>query len=144
MIYTALTKKALEICFNAHKEQKDKSGLPYVFHPFHLAESMDDELSTVCALLHDVIEDTDISFGDLRKRGFPEEVITVLSFLTHEPSVPYEKYIENIAKNKTAVKIKIADLRHNSDLSRLNEITENDIERKEKYQRAIEYLENHR
>lgn len=141
MIYTALTKKALEICFNAHKEQKDKSGLPYVFHPYHLAENMDDELSTVCALLHDVIEDTDISFGDLRKTGFPEDVIDVLLYLTHENGVPYEKYIENIAKNKTAVKIKIADLRHNSDLSRLEEITQKDIERIEKYQRAIEYLE---
>lgn len=144
MIYTALTKKALEICFNAHKEQKDKAGLPYVFHPFHLAESMDDELSTVCALLHDVIEDTDYTFSDLRKAGFPEEVIDVLSFLTHVDTVSYEKYIERIAENKTAVKIKIADLRHNSDLSRLEEITEKDNERKEKYQRAIEYLEKHR
>ena len=65
MLYTSLTKKALTLCFEAHKDQVDKTGLPYVFHPFHLAEQMDDELSTVCALLHDVVEDTDITFGDL-------------------------------------------------------------------------------
>ena len=59
MIYTELTKKALALCFEAHKEQKDKTGLPYVFHPFHLAEQMDDEISTRGALLHDVVEDTD-------------------------------------------------------------------------------------
>ena len=78
MIYTPLTKKAINICFQAHKEQKDKTGLPYVFHPFHLAEQMKDETTTVVALLHDVVEDTNITFNDLRKEGFPEEVITAL------------------------------------------------------------------
>ena len=86
MIYTALTKKALKLCFEAHKEQIDKTGLPYVFHPFHLAEQMDDEISTVCALLHDVIEDTDITVEMLDQMGFPQEVLTVLKLLTHDES----------------------------------------------------------
>ena len=98
MIYTPLTKKAINICFQAHKEQKDKTGLPYVFHPFHLAEQMKDETTTVVALLHDVVEDTNITFNDLRKEGFPEEVITALKFLTHSPDIPYMEYVANIKK----------------------------------------------
>ena len=86
MIYTNLTKRALKLAFDAHKDQTDKSGMPYVFHPFHLAESMTDELSTVCALLHDVIEDTDITFDDLLSHGFPIEVIEILKLLTHCPT----------------------------------------------------------
>ena len=70
MIYTGLTKKALKLCFEAHKEQVDKSGMPYVFHPFHLAEQMTDEATTVVALLHDVVEDTDITFEELKKQGY--------------------------------------------------------------------------
>ena len=74
MIYTQLTKKAMKLCFAAHKDQVDKSGMPYVFHPFHLAEQMTDELTTVAALLHDVVEDTPYTFSDLRDMGFPGEV----------------------------------------------------------------------
>ena len=88
MIYTALTKKALKLCFEAHKEQVDKTGLPYVFHPFHLAEQMDDEASTVCALLHDVVEDSEISFEKLKEMGFPSEVIEVLRLLSHKVIEP--------------------------------------------------------
>ena len=82
MIYTELTKKALKLCFEAHKDQLDKSGMPYVFHPFHLAEQMKDEYSTVAALLHDVVEDTDYTFDDLKKMGFPDEVLDAMKLLT--------------------------------------------------------------
>ena len=133
MIYTALTKKALKLCFEAHKEQTDKTGLPYVFHPFHLAEQMDDELSTVCALLHDVVEDTEYGFEDLRKMGYPEEVIEVLSLLTHNDGTPYMDYVKNLSSNATAKKVKLADLRHNSDLSRLDKIDEWALKRQKKY-----------
>ena len=80
MIYTPLTKKALKISFKAHKDQVDKSGLPYVYHPFHLAEQMNDECSICVALLHDVVEDTDISLDDLASDGFPAEVIEALTY----------------------------------------------------------------
>jgi (p)ppGpp synthase/HD superfamily hydrolase len=142
MIYTDLTKKALALCFEAHKEQTDKTGLPYVFHPFHLAEQMDDELSTVCALLHDVVEDTDYTFEDLRKMGFPKDVTDVLSLLTHADGVPYMDYVENLSRNETAKKVKLADLRHNSDLTRLSpdKIDEYALKRTEKYKQAIKFL----
>lgn len=142
MIYTSLTKKALKLCFEAHKEQVDKTGLPYVFHPFHLAEQMDDEISTVCALLHDVVEDTEITLNDLRREGYPEEVIEVLTLLTHDENVPYMDYVEKIATNPTAKKVKIADLLHNSDTTRLDYIDEWAMKREEKYKKALAFLNN--
>jgi len=140
MIYTEFTKKALRLCFDAHKEQVDKTGLPYVFHPFHLAEQMDDELSTICALLHDVVEDTPYSFDDLSKIGFSNEVIEVLKLLTHDKAVPYMDYIKKLSSNKTAIKVKIADLKHNSDVSRLDAIDEKALKRAEKYNEALTFL----
>lgn len=140
MIYTPLTKKALRVCFDAHKEQDDKSGMPYVFHPFHLAEQMTDEISTVCALLHDVVEDTDITFDDLSKMGFPAEVIEVLRLLTHDDAVPYFDYVREISKNPVAKAVKLADLRHNSDSTRLDVVDEWAKKREEKYKTAITIL----
>ena len=74
MIYTPATKKAMKLCFEAHKDQADKSGMPYVFHPFHVAEQMQDEKTTIVALLHDVIEDTSYTLQDLQNMGFDKEV----------------------------------------------------------------------
>ena len=140
MIYTDLTKKALKLCFKAHKNQVDKAGMPYIFHPFHLAEQMTDEISTVCALLHDVVEDTDCTFEDMLEMGFPQEVVEVLKRLTHKDGVPYMEYVQEIAKNPIAKQVKLADLRHNSDLTRLNAVDEKTLQRVEKYKQAIQLL----
>lgn len=142
MIYTPLTKKALRLCFDAHKEQTDKTGMPYVFHPFHLAEQMTDEISTVCALLHDVVEDTDYTIEDLANMGFPSEVTDALRLLTHDPAVPYMDYVCMIAENPIARQVKLADLAHNSDLSRMepDEIDDWALARTEKYKKAIALL----
>lgn len=142
MLYTPLTKKALKICFEAHKDQTDRTGLPYVFHPFHLAEQMTDEASTVAALLHDVVEDTDITFEDLKRKGFDDSIIDILRLLTHSPETPYMDYVRAIKSNPTAVKVKLADLKHNSDLSRLDTVTDRDLERHKKYKEALELLSN--
>ena len=143
MIYTENTKKALKLCFEAHKEQTDKSGLPYVFHPFHLAEQMEDEDSTITALLHDVAEDTDISLEDIAGMGFSRTVMEALALLTHDETVPYMEYVKAIGKNPVARKVKLADLRHNSDLSRLDagQINEKALARVKKYAEAIRLLE---
>lgn len=140
MIYTAMTKMAMKLCFDTHKDQVDKTGLPYVFHPFHLAEQMDDEISTVCALLHDVVEDSDTTFEDLAKMGFSGEIIEVLKLLTHAEEVPYMDYVREIKKNPTATKVKIADLKHNSDTTRLDVVDEWAIKRNEKYAEALRIL----
>lgn len=140
MIYTDLTKKALKLCFEAHKSQVDKTNMPYVFHPFHLAEQMDDEISTVCALLHDVVEDTDITFDNLLEMGFPIEVVDIIKLLTHDEVVPYMDYVNRISCNKIATKVKIADLMHNSDLTRMDNVDEWALKRNEKYKQALRLL----
>ena len=140
MIYTPMTKKALKLCFDAHKNQIDKSGMPYVFHPFHLAEQMTDETTTVVALLHDIVEDTDYSLKDLSDMGFDCAVLDALRLLTHEEGVPYMEYVREIKTNPIATSVKLADLRHNSDLTRLDVIDEAALQRAEKYHNAIEFL----
>lgn len=140
MIYTDMTKKAMKLCFEAHKDQVDKSGMPYVFHPFHLAEQMHDEKTTIVALLHDVIEDTDYTFEDLRANGFDNEIIEALELMTHDETVPYMEYVTAIKSNPIASAVKLADLKHNSDLSRLDIIDEKALKRKEKYATAIALL----
>ena len=140
MLYTDMTKKAMKLCFEAHKDQKDKSGMPYVFHPFHLAEQMDDEISTVCALLHDVVEDTEFTAEMLGQMGFPADVLEVLALLTHDENVPYMEYVKNISTNPIAKKVKIADLMHNSDITRLDWVDEWATKRNEKYQEALRIL----
>lgn len=140
MIYTAMTKKAIKLMYEKHKDQVDKSNIPYVLHPIHVAEQMADEYRTVVALLHDIVEDTDVTLEQLDMMGFPQEVLDALRVLTHSSGVDYFKYIEEIGTNEIAIDVKLADLEHNSDLSRLDEITEKDIARVEKYKKSMAYL----
>lgn len=140
MIYTEKTKKALKLCFEAHKEQKDKSGMPYVFHPFHLAEQMDTEDSTIVALLHDVVEDSDFTLEDLLSFGFDSHIVDAISLMTHAEGVDYMEYVKKIKENPLASKVKLADLAHNSDLTRMDVVDEKVLARREKYQKAIEFL----
>ena len=140
MIYTPKTKLALKLCFDAHKEQLDKSGMPYVFHPFHLAEQMTTEETTIVALLHDLVEDTDYTIGDLTDMGFDEVVTDAIALMTHAEDVDYMDYVRAIKDNPVAKAVKLADLRHNSDLSRLDVVDEKALQRREKYLRAIALL----
>ena len=117
MIYTELTNKAMKIAYSAHHGQLDYNGIPYIFHPIHLAEGMDDEISCCAALLHDVVEDTAVTMEELA-REFPKEVIDVLKLLTHTDDTDYFDYVRSIKANPIAVKVKLADLAHNSDQSR--------------------------
>lgn len=140
MIYTAHTKHAMRLAYEAHHGQVDKDGLPYIYHPLHLAEQMPDEITTIAALLHDTVEDTNLTIDDLRAEGFPAEAIEAVRRLTHEDSVPYLDYIRALRDNPIAVTVKLADLVHNSDLTRMSTITDKDLERREKYQKAINIL----
>ncbi len=140
MIYTEQTRKALRLCFEAHKDQVDKTDVPYVFHPFHLAEQMQDEATTTVALLHDVVEDTDYTLEDLKEMGFAPEVLEAVALLTHDPHVPYMEYLAAIKPNPIARTVKLADLAHNSDPSRPVEITDWIRERWELYKTAKEFL----
>ena len=142
MLYTEMTKKALKLCFEAHKEQTDKSGMPYVFHPFHLAEQMTTEDTVVTALLHDVIEDTPYTLEDLAAMGFGETVLSALKLLTHGEDVDYMTYVRAIKENPVARAVKLADLRHNSDPTRVDTPDERMLARWEKYRQAMAILQD--
>ena len=118
MIYTELTIKAMNLAYNAHHGQFDKGGVPYIFHPIHLAEEMDDEISTCVALLHDTVEDTAVTLEDLEKE-FPAEVVNAVRLLTHGEDVDYFDYVRAIKQNPIAVKVKLEDLAHNGDPRRI-------------------------
>ena len=118
MIYTELTIKAMNLAYSAHHGQYDKGGVPYIFHPIHLAEQMDDEISTCVALLHDTVEDTDVTLEELAAI-FPREIVEAVDLLTHREGVEYFDYVRAIKANPVAVKVKLADLAHNGDPKRI-------------------------
>lgn len=141
MIYTELTNKALRIAYDAHAGQLDKCGAPYIAHPLHVAEQMDDEASTCVALLHDVVEDSDVTLDDLA-REFPPEVVEGVRLMTHDPEVDYLDYVRAIRGNPLATKVKLADLAHNSDETRFagRAVAPGELERRRKYAAAQEVL----
>lgn len=142
MIYTPLTNKAMRIAYDAHCGQLDYNGIPYIFHPIHLAEQMDDEISCCAALLHDVAEDTQVTMEEL-SREFPEEVIAVLKLLTHDDATPYFDYVRAIKTNPIALKVKLADIAHNSDQTRCigSDLTAEKLAAwKAKYEKATKIL----
>ena len=117
MIYTPMTIKAMKIAYAAHEGQEDYAGVPYIFHPMHLAEQMEDEISGTVALLHDVVEDTDVTAQALEKE-FPAEVMAAVRLLTHEPGTDYFEYVRAIRSNPVAKRVKLADIAHNTDETR--------------------------
>lgn len=119
MIYTPMTVKAMKLAYDAHEGQLDYNGVPYIFHPIHLAEQMDDEISCTVALLHDVVEDTEVTLEDL-KREFPKDVTDAVALLTHDISMDYFDYVRAIRTNPIARTVKLADIAHNSDETRAN------------------------
>ena len=132
--------EAYRIAQKAHQGQKDKAGADYINHPVTVASNVgDDESAMIVALLHDVVEDTDVTLKDLNAFLLPEES-EALRILTHDESVPYMEYIEQISHNRLATLVKMADLKHNMDLSRLAVITEKDRKRVKKYENALQYL----
>lgn len=141
MLYTTQTRKAMQLAYSAHHGQSDRSGVPYIFHPLHLAEQMKTEDEIVVALLHDVVEDTPVSLTDLERAGFSPEVLEAVRLLTHGRGVDYMDYIRALKDNPIARSVKLADLRHNSDLTRLKDHSEKTRERLEKYAAAIRLLE---
>lgn len=146
MIYTIMTEKAIKIAYTAHLNQTDKSGVPYFCHVFHVAEQFTDPVLVTVALLHDVIEDTDITARQLIEKGIPEEIVRSVETMTHKKHEPYEDYIERIALDPVATKVKLQDLYHNMDMTRMREDNVSDYDREkhlrknEKYKKAFEYL----
>ena len=131
---------ALSIARQAHEGQLDKEGVDYIEHPIYVASQVDTEEEKAVALLHDVIEDSPVSAEELLQAGLPETVVTAVQVLTKKKEQDYQTYLETVKKNPLARVVKLADLKHNSDLSRLSSITEKDRERLKKYKKAIDFL----
>ena len=132
--------KALEIATKAHEGQYDKSGVPYIEHPKHVAEGVHGDIAKATAYLHDVIEDTDVTAEDLRRDGIPEEVVEAVIMLTHDEHENYYDYIRRVKTNPIAKEVKIEDLKHNSDKSRIKRPTPMDIARWAKYKKALRII----
>ena len=143
MLYSELINKAIDIAYSAHHGQRDKAGRPYFLHPVIIASQMDNEYETCTALLHDVIEDTNITLEELEKI-FPSEITEAVSILTHKDGVDYLDYIREIKRNEIARKVKLADLKHNMDITRLGRAGADEIEafmkRMKKYELAQQIL----
>ena len=131
---------ALSIARQAHEGQLDKAGVDYIEHPIYVASQVDTEEEKAVALLHDVIEDSPVSAEELLQAGLPETVVTAVQILSKKKGQDYQIYLENVKSNSLARVVKLADLKHNSDLSRLSSVTDKDLKRFEKYKKAIDYL----
>lgn len=129
-------KRAIEIAVKAHKNQKTKDGLPYVIHPLTLMTRVDSVSEKIVAVLHDVVEDTPISLDDLRAEGFSKDLVEAVELMTHPEDMTYDDYVEKLAGNPVARRVKLADLAHNMDITRIPNPKPRDYERLEKYHRA--------
>jgi (p)ppGpp synthase/HD superfamily hydrolase len=132
--------KALEIAIKAHKGQRDLAGVDYIEHPKSVANLVNSDEEKAVAYLHDVLEDTYITEKDLLQMGIPNNIVLAVKVLTKEKNEPYTKYIERVKENKLASTVKIADLQHNMNLSRIANPSKRDYERLEKYKRALTFL----
>ncbi len=138
--HTANLEIAIGLAVQYHKGQTDKAGQPYILHPLRLMLAMPTEVERIVAVLHDIVEDTPITFEDLRKLGFAEKIVAAIECVTKREGEDYDSFIERISHNPLATAVKLADLADNMDLSRLSEVTEKDRERVAKYKLAVERL----
>ena len=135
--------KAISIATAAHEGHFDKGGKPYILHPLHLMNQlMFDTQLAVIAVLHDVVEDSSYSFDELVIDGFSDRVLAALILLTHNDNEDYlQDYIPKICTNYDAIRVKRKDLEHNSDITRLKELGDKDLERLKKYHTALSVLD---
>ena len=134
--------RAITIAAEAHAGQKDRAGAPYILHPIRLMIQMDSENAMMAAVLHDVVENSVWTLDDLRKEGFSNEVLNAVDSLTHrdKEGEDYWDYIQRAKSDPIAIKVKLADLEDNLNPDRLNEITEKDEKRFDRYRKAQEML----
>lgn len=134
-------KTAIEIATQAHQNQVDKAGQPYINHPLAVMGRVETEAEKIVAVLHDVVEDTPVTLAELRKHGFSQEVLAAVEAMTKVEWMSYGDYLEQVKANPIALKVKIADMMHNMDLSRIAHPTEQDYQRLAKYQAILPELQ---
>lgn len=131
---------AIGLACKVHLGQRDKAGQAYILHPLRLMLKLANDDERIAAVLHDVVEDGDVSLDDLRQMGYAEPVVAAIDCLSRRPEETYEQFIERIALNPLASRVKMEDLKDNMDLTRLGAVEDKDLERIGKYHRALMYL----
>lgn len=137
-------KKAFEVAQQAHSGQYDKAHIPYINHPLYISEKFDSEEEKIVALLHDVCEDSDTTLEDLKHHGFCNKIIEAIDAITKRVDESYDEYVNRLKQNELAIKIKIKDLEHNMDLSRISNPTSKDFLRVKKYEAVLKELRDHK
>src|SRR3954464_13830652 len=135
-----LLERAVSIAVEAHRGQKEKNGKPYILHPISVMGKVQTETEKIVAVLHDVVEDTEWTFEDLKKEGFPDEILDALDCVTKREGEAYEDFVKRSGSNAVARQVKLADLQDNMDVRRMLAVTQEDFERLKKYRRAWEFL----
>jgi len=135
--------RAISLAAQYHEGQTDKGGRPYVFHPLRLMLKALTEQEQIAAVLHDTIEDTDLTLDDLRKEGFSDEIVEAIDRLSRREEETYHEFILRIKENRLAARVKILDLQDNMDLTRIKKPSEKDQKRLLKYSRALDTLLSH-
>lgn len=135
-----MLEKAIQIAVSAHAGQKDKAGRPYILHPFAVMARMKTENERIVAVLHDVVEDTDVTLQDLSREGFSANILQAIDCLTRRRGETYEEFILRAKSTDLSRNVKLADLAENMDLTRLPEITAKDLTRQYRYKRAVDEL----
>lgn len=131
---------ALEIATSAHHLQIGKDLEPYINHPIFVSTLVSSEIEKIVALLHDVVEDTEITFEYLKSKGFSDEIIEAIDAISKRKKEKLNNYMDRVKNNAIATSVKIADLTHNIDLTRLKNITQKDIDRTERYMLQLAFL----
>ena len=139
----SLIEKALKISLEAHRGQKDRYGAPYILHPLRVMMRMQGEKEQTVALLHDVIEDSSWTADSLREAGFEPLIVSSVEALSKKPGEDYMKYVGRTTLNSITIKVKLADLADNMDLSRCPKVTSKDMERFNRYLEATNFLKTY-
>ncbi len=136
-----MIRSAFLLAKEAHSGQRDKAGADYILHPYHVSQFVKGgPFEITAALLHDVVEDTAVTLDELRRKGFPDIVVNAVDAVTRRPGEARDTYLRRVKNNPAARLVKLADLKHNSDLTRIPNPQEKDIQRVKNYQNEIAYL----
>ena len=130
----------IQVALTAHRGQTERNGDPYILHPLRLMVGFQDEHCRMAAILHDVVEDTEVTLQELIDKGLPELVAQAVELLTHQAEDSYDDYLARLAPNPIARKVKLADMSDNSNVHRLPKVLEKDCKRLNKYKKAIAML----
>lgn len=138
--YEFLLQRAIALATKAHEGQIDKAGKPYLDHPLFVMENVNSLEEKIVAVLHDAVEDSELTFEQLKSAGFPEVIVKAIEAITKIEGEAYATYLERVIANPIALRVKIADVTHNLDLRRISNPTEADFQRIAKYKKVLTQL----